>query len=575
MLNKQITILFLFIFGFFPVLLLAEDKTQTMKDIILLSNKSIELMREGSYEKSLIQSRLALSKAIQIKDNNIIASCYNTIAANFDQLSEPDKAFYYYNKGLIYAKKTNNDVLKNWLYNNIGNIYCFDKKQYKEGIYYYKKSLEYSTNINDVAQILFTKLNITWAYFDIGDFKNGCPYLDYINKNHKKDGDASTIVALHMLNGMYYSSINDTKKATLHFENAIRLGIQGDEKSDLSFSYLEYSKFLTKTGDYKKAYSYLDSYIRLTEELKDEEKIKKANVAGINLEIDEYKREIDKIESEFKTKQIELLEEQYRNKKIVIVVAVILLLLSLVFYILTLNAKLKHKNKIKDLQSKVQENILNASINGQELERKKIASFLHDNISALLSSAGMQLQAFTNQTQNFPTEITKTKQILENAHDQVRDLSHELMPSLLVRFGLFDALEDLCEKNTNSLLNFVFNNSVDRNTRYDEDFEMKIYFIIMELINNTIKHSTACQSIVSLDENNNTLQIKIIDNGKGFDSSNFHILEGFGINQIKSRINNLKGTFYIDSKLNWGTTVSIEVPIHYHKKNSNPVYPTQ
>jgi hypothetical protein len=53
----------------------------------------------------------------------------------------------------------------------------------------------------------------------------------------------------------------------------------------------------------------------LTEELKDEEKLKKANVAGINLEIDEYKREIDKIESEFKTKQIELLEEQYRNKK--------------------------------------------------------------------------------------------------------------------------------------------------------------------------------------------------------------------------------------------------------------------
>jgi tetratricopeptide (TPR) repeat protein len=203
MLNKQITILFLFIFGLLPVLLLSQGNPPTINDVTLLSNKAIMLMREGSYEKSLIQSRLALSKAIEIKDNNVIASCYNTIAANFDQLSEPDKAFYYYNKGLIYAKKTNNDVLKNWLYNNIGNIYCFDKKQYKEGIYYYKKSLEYSTNINDFTQILFTKLNITWAYFDIGDFKNGYPYLDYINKNHVKDGDASTIVALNMLNGMY------------------------------------------------------------------------------------------------------------------------------------------------------------------------------------------------------------------------------------------------------------------------------------------------------------------------------------------------------------------------------------
>jgi two-component system NarL family sensor kinase len=575
MLNKQITILFFFILSILPTSLLAEDKPLTIKDVTMLANKALFLMREGNYEKSLIQSRFALSKAIQLKNDFLIAFCYNTIAANFDEFSETDKAFYYYNKGLTYANRTNNDVLKNNLHNNLGNIYCFDKKQYKKGVYYYKKSLEYSSKINDVYQILFTKLNITWAYFDIGDFKNGYPYLDYINKNHKKDGDASTIVAINMLNGMYYSSINDTKKATYYFENAIRLGNQGNEKSDLSFSYHEYSKFLIKTGNYKKAYSHLDSYIKLTEELKDEEKLKKANVAGINLEIDEYKREIDKIENEFKTKQIELLEEQYRNKKIVIVVAIILLLLSVVFYILTLNAKLQHKSKITDLQSKVQENILNASINGQELERKKIASFLHDNISALLSSAGMQLQAFTNQTQNFPVEITKTKQILENAHDQVRDLSHELMPSLLVRFGLFDALEDLCEKNTNSILNFVFNSSVDRNTRYNEDFEMKIYFIIMELINNTIKHSAASQSIVSLDESNDSLHIKIIDNGKGFDSSNFHILEGFGINQIKSRINNLKGTFYIDSKLNWGTTVSIEVPIHYHKKNSNPVYPTQ
>jgi two-component system NarL family sensor kinase len=575
MLNKQITILFFFILSILPTSLLAEDKPLTIKDVTMLANKALFLMREGNYEKSLIQSRFALSKAIQLKNDFLIAFCYNTIAANFDEFSETDKAFYYYNKGLTYANRTNNDVLKNNLHNNLGNIYCFDKKQYKKGVYYYKKSLEYSSKINDVYQILFTKLNITWAYFDIGDFKNGYPYLDYINKNHKKDGDASTIVAINMLNGMYYSSINDTKKATYYFENAIRLGNQGNEKSDLSFSYHEYSKFLIKTGNYKKAYSHLDSYIKLTEELKDEEKLKKANVAGINLEIDEYKREIDKIENEFKTKQIELLEEQYRNKKIVIVVAIILLLLSVVFYILTLNAKLQHKSKITDLQSKVQENILNASINGQELERKKIASFLHDNISALLSSAGMQLQAFTNQTQNFPVEITKTKQILENAHDQVRDLSHELMPSLLVRFGLFDALEDLCEKNTNSILNFVFNSSVDRNTRYNEDFEMKIYFIIMELINNTIKHSAASQSIVSLDESNDSLHIKIIDNGKGFDSSNFHILEGFGINQIKSRINNLKGIFYIDSKLNWGTTVSIEVPIHYHKKNSNPVYPTQ
>ena len=572
---RQIVIVLLVLLSCSTNTVFAHKKKPTKKEVTTLSNEAILLMKEGSYEKSLIKSRLALSQAIRLKDNNLIAGSYNTIAANFDQLSEFDKAFYYYHKGLTYANKTNNDVLKNWLNNNLGNIYCFDKKQYEKGIYYYKKSLEYSTRIKDSAQIVFTKLNLTWAYFDIGRYEEGLPYLKYINKHHEKHGDTSTIVALNMLNGMYYNYKNDPKKATFFFENAIKLGNEGNEKSDLSYSHHEYSKFLLKNGDYKNAYKNLAIFNAITDELNDEEKLNKANVAGINLEIDEYKREIDKIESEFKTKEYVLLQEQSRNKKIVIVLSAILLLLFLLFYLYSQNAQLKQKNKLKDLRSKAQENMINASINGQELERKKIAAFLHDNISALLSSAGLHLHAYTSQNQSYPQEIIKTKAILEEAHDQVRDLSHELMPSLLARFGLFDALDDLCEKNSNSILHFEYASSINRKTRYDEDFEMKIYFIIMELLNNIIKHSDASQSKLSIDENNESLKITLMDNGKGFDSSKFHVLEGFGLNQIKARINNLKGNIYFNSKLNAGTTITIEVPITYPKKATTPVFPSQ
>lgn len=572
---RQLIIVLLLLLSFSRNTVFAQKKIPTKKEVTLVSNDAILLMKEGSYEKSLIQSRLALSKAIQLKDDNLIAGAYNTIAANFDQLSEYDKAFYYYNKGLTYANKTNNDVLKNWLNNNLGNIYCFDKKQYEKGIYYYKKSLQYSTRIKDSAQIVFTKLNLTWAYFDIGRYNEGLPYLKYINKHHKKHGDISTVVALNMLNGMYYNYKNDTEKAQFFFKNAIRLGNEGNEKSDLSYSHHEYSKFLLKNGDYKNAYKNLSLFNAITEELNNEERLNKANVAGINLEIDEYKREIDKIESEFKTKEYVLLQEQSRNKKIVVAVILILVFLFSLFYISSENAKLKQKNKLKDLRSKAQENMINASINGQELERKKIASFLHDNISALLSSAGLHLHAYTSQNQSSSEEIIKTKAILEEAHDQVRDLSHELMPSLLARFGLFDALDDLCDKNSNSILHFDYSSSVDRKTRYDEDFEMKIYFIIMELLNNTIKHSHAQQAKLNIHENNDFLDIDIMDDGKGFDSSKFHVLEGFGLNQIRARINNLNGTIAINSKLDAGTAIKIIVPITYQKKIIRPVFQSQ
>lgn len=76
-------------------------------------------------------------------------------------------------------------------------------------------------------------------------------------------------------------------------------------------------------------------------------------------------------------------------------------------------------------------------------------------------------------------------------------MSHDLVPSLLVRFGLIYALEDLCEKNSNSAIVFKFSSSIPTNKRYTEKFEMKLYFIVTELFNNIIKHSDAKESNLS------------------------------------------------------------------------------
>lgn len=551
-----------------------KDKTSE-EDAFLMSQEAILLMQKGNYEQSLIQSRRALTLAIHLKDNKLIANCYNTIAANFDQLSEYEKAFFYYSKGLIYADKTNDDELKNWLNNNLGNIYCFDKKQYEKGIYHYKRSLQYSTNIKDSAQIVFTHLNLTWAYFDIGQYEQGLPHLNYINQHHGKHGTNSTVVALNMLNGMYQGYQKNSAKAQSYFNTAILLGNEGNEKSDLSYSHLEFSKFLYQNNNYKEAYTHLLLYNAITEELENEEKHNKANVAGINLQLDEYKREIDKIGIEYKTKEQILLQQQSKNKKILVLLIATLFMLFFLFYFYIQVAKLKHNNNLKDIQSKIQENIINATINGQELERKKIAAFLHDSISALLSSAGMHLFAHIKQNKIYSPEIIKTKAILEQAHDQVRDLSHELMPSVLAQLGLFEALEDLCEKISNSILQFSYSNTLEKVTRYDEDFEIKIYYIIMELLNNITKHSQAEHAKINLQEHNGLLKIAITDTGKGFDTNEFKVLEGFGLTQIKARLNSLKGNIDIHSKINSGTIIKISVPIVYLKKNAIPVFLSQ
>lgn len=536
-----------------------KSKTETETEINKLIDDAIDFWYNDQYDLSLRDAKKALDKSITLNNANLIAESYNVIGVNFDDLVMLDKALFYYTQGLKFAQKTNNSVLKSKLNNNIANIYFFEQKKYALGLNYYRNALQYSEQTKDSVKIYLRKLNMTWAYFEIKKFKEGKLYLDYIN-THKKFGDESTVVLENMLNGVYYENKKDTKRANYYYTKAITVGKNGLEKFDLMITHQKFSSFLAKQKNYKHAYENLTQFNVLSDEILESEKVKKAKTVGLNVELDEYLREIKKVESDNK-KQQELLqlEKNMERKKLIALVSILFISIIL-FYFYIQNSRLIQKNRLNGLRYKIQQNIINATLSGQEMERKKIAYFLHDNISALLSTAGIHLSILNSKTDPKNEELTKTIALLNEAHDKVRDLSHDLIPALLVRFGLFYAVEDVCEKNSNSKLQVDYESSVDKEKRYSDEFEIKIFFIISELINNIIKHSAASMAKVSIDQNGNLLTIKVFDNGKGFDTNQFNTLEGFGINQIKSRINAMKGRISIDSKLDMGTIITIDVP---------------
>lgn len=251
--------------------------------------------------------------------------------------------------------------------------------------------------------------------------------------------------------------------------------------------------------------------------------------------------------------------ESLRNKEIISLSIILVGIVFILFYFLYQNNKLKQKIKRKDTKQKILLNIINSGIDSQEIEHKKIASFLHDNINSLLSSAGLHLNTFTAQHNIESDEIQKAKTILSEAHELLRDMSHDLVPSLLVRFGLIYALEDLCEKNSNSAIAFEFLSSVPTSKRYVEKFEMKIYFIVSELFSNITKHSGAKKAKLSVSEKENHLILLIQDDGIGFKTQKLKEAEGFGLNRIRARIKKYKGTMSIVSKENQGTRIKIQI----------------
>lgn len=123
------------------------------KEILKLTNEASDLLHESNFEKSFTTSRLSLHYAIARRDNYLIAKSYNTIGANYEQLSEFDKAILYYKMGLKFANLAKNDTIKNWINDNLGNIYCFEKKDYKTGIPYFDKSLLFNEKNNDTSQL--------------------------------------------------------------------------------------------------------------------------------------------------------------------------------------------------------------------------------------------------------------------------------------------------------------------------------------------------------------------------------------------------------------------------------------
>ncbi|GAA6768446.1 hypothetical protein AAFH68_44010 [Flavobacterium sp. CGRL1] len=478
------TLLFLNCFSNFAV---AQSEPVSEARINRLIKEAWDDFKDSNFERSLITSRVALNYATAAKNDNLIAKAYKVIAGNYNELSEIDKALFFYNKGLYYANKTDNDSLKYSLHNNIGNIYCFEKKQFDKGIDYYQKSIAYSLKTNNSDQIYFTNVNIAWAYFDIGRFDAGYPYLKFVGDHVEKYGDASTEIIVYMLNGMYSSYKNENSAANSYFLKAIAAGENSDEKSDLSYTHLEYSKFLTKIKNYKEAYKHLVKFNEITEELYNQEKLKKASIAGFNLELDEYKRQIDKIENE-KTSQ-----SQSLKKSRIIVILFILTSLILLFLIVTLikNIGFKKKHNLELLEAK--EIAEEASL----LKTQFISTISHELRTPLYGVVGitnmlLEEHKELSQSQHLSALKFSARYLLSLVNDilQINKIEENKVVLESLTFNISDEITMI--KNSLSFLSQKNNNKInveidDYIPEYLIGDKLRLGQILMNLVSNALK----------------------------------------------------------------------------------------
>jgi two-component system, NarL family, sensor kinase len=470
-----------------------------------------------NFDKAIYYSKMALNKAKFLKDTNNITKSLIRLGSFYYAKKDEDSAKMYFYKVTYYPVTPETEVRIGNAFNNLGVI-AQNHDNFDLAKAYNNKALKIKERLKDTLGIALLKVNLGNLYHFEKDYKSAIKnYMDVIQNIEK-----------------------DTSNTMLNLKRMIY--------ANLSVSY-------DSLNDYNKAFKYLASSVKIQEKLNREDLAR--NIAEVdakyNLALEEQKTELEK-------------SKTFRAQVLFYSLAFLtltFLILSIIFY---KNYKLKQQNRLEQVHSNLQTRIINATIDAKEKERKTIAEILHDSVSALLSSANLHLQASKAiLNSKAPDEISKAQEIVNEASVKIRDLSHELISSVLLKFGLAFAVHDICEKYSNSELQLISDDNGIK--RYNQKFEIKIYNIIEELINNILKHSKAKNaSITLIERNGNKLLIQIIDDGKGFDVKKERKKDGLGLSHIDARVQIMNGVFNINSKKGEGTSIFISVPVYKPKE---------
>ncbi len=364
--------------------------------------------------------------------------------------------------------------------------------------------------------------------------------LDVSNKINNKEfiGNANTQFA-YILN-----SYNRSKEAQVYVEKAIQNFRNAPYVPGLAKVLKLAGDISLKNGLHAQSAKYYQEYIQLNDSIKSEKNFK--TISELTTQYETEKKERQLAEQQL---LIQKKNAQIRNW----LIAGGLLLLGAVFFII--QNKRNQQRKIKIIQQENENAVLKAMMNGEEQERNRISKDLHDGVAAMLGAAKMSLQSIPYLAEEKKsTHLEKVSHLIDNTHNEVRRIAHDLLPITLEKEGLIVAVHQFAANlNQMGLLELQIDNQLSSNFNLPKRTELMLYRIIQELINNIIKHSQANKAKISFAEIGNKITINIEDNGIGFDDKK----ENQGLHSIKERLKALGGTFNIKGEKNIGTKVSL------------------
>ncbi len=526
------------------------DTLPTITKNYFFNKKEITHLSIGNIDSALYYSFKRL-EILKPEDTYHRSNAYSQLANIFYDMNDYDKSLEYVNKAIEITNKDKKEYASISFYSHkLKSDILLAQKDFKNAELYAKKALELDAKNTKPDRRIYATITLVKILMAKEKYDEAKKLLNSLNLDANIPVTASfnyyeTQMDLHLRNNELTSAGIVLNK----MQDMLPLIKQLEAKK---YYYQLASKYWEKTNDYKKKGEALVSLMKLTNEINRRRQIytvydleKKYLLAQKNVEIEKQKNKIK--------------QQKIRNSWAMALSTFSVIGLIGGFLFFRQRQKLKNR-ELENLKTHETLSKLESLIEGEEKERNRLAQDLHDGLNSELAVIKYKITSLEREkfSKKDEQEYNSAIDLLDDAIEQVRHISHNLAPPLLKNYNYVQAIDSYCSK-LNELvdLNIEFQ-SYGRFIALSEKEETAIYRIVQELLNNIVQHAHATEVIVQINNHQTHIYITVEDNGKGYDTSLDY--DGLGLKNIQSRIAYLKADFSVES-YGGGTISTIDIPV--------------
>lgn len=437
----------------------------------------------------------------------------NNLAVAYGTKGDYEKSIAYADTGITIALKYNNKMVAGVICGGMGHV-LNEQKRFRESIAWCERSLQYLTEAGRESNMVYPLCNMAAAYIGLGDYQKG--------------------LEVNQRGWAIMQKLKLNEPLDPYHEN--------------------FANAYAGLGDYKNAYQWHKIYFTRIDSVTVQDNVSKlANI--------EAKYGLEKKERQLS----EARAANYRQRVGLIALAAGLLAFLVFGWLFYNRYRLRQKALLDAAVIREQQLGLNAVIEAQEAERKRIAKDLHDGIAQELVALKLGFSALQHRlSQHNAAEAAQLENLarqLDESCAEVRTIAHVMLPPQLEQKGLAPSLEMLLRSSLQPAGIQAEFECHGLPERLEEKVEVGLYRIAQELINNVVKHAGAKQVRLQLYQAGANLVMRIEDNGKGYDFEAAKQKGSMGLLNILSRVRTLGGVFFSEPAVPQGAVATIRVPV--------------